>query len=99
MRVTRRVSHVEQELLYLSGAHEFTPGFSEVRASSLIFSFLCNVLYFVVCPFLTIVLCPSSIDGFWLPLDWRVLITPRLTGSDYPIGIFKLSLQVDAICG
>jgi hypothetical protein len=63
-RVTRRVSHVEQELLYLCGAHEFTPGFSEVRASSLIFSFLCNVLYFVVYPFLTIVLCPSSIDGF-----------------------------------
>jgi hypothetical protein len=43
------------------------------------------------------VVCPSSIDDFWLPL-WYLLtivlsVLLRLTTSDYPFGIFKLFLK------
>ena len=50
-----------------SGAPEFAPGFQQGSCYS-IFSFMCNVLQIVVCPFvrfcLAIVVCPSQIYGF-----------------------------------
>ena len=44
------VSLAEQELLYFTGAHEFTPGFSGVRAPRF------SVFYFVLCRLLFVVL-------------------------------------------
>jgi len=66
-RLTRRIP--------LVGAPEFTPCFYWGSCNS-IFSFMCNVLKIVVCPFSFghCVVCSSSINGFWLP----------------PFGIFKL---------
>ena len=43
----------------------------------LIFSFLCSVLYFIVCPFVVFLVV-------------IVLSVLRFTASDYPFGIFKL---------
>ena len=68
------VSLVEQELLTLSGAPEFTPGFSGVRVTrSLV---LCKCFVDRCLPLCTFsfdhcVVCPSSIYGFWLPL-WYI---------------------------
>ena len=52
----------------LSGSPEFTPSCKRGSYCS-IFSFLCNALWIVVCPFSFghCVVCPS-IYGFWLPL-------------------------------
>ena len=59
-----------------SGAPEFAPGFQQGSCYS-IFSFMCNVLQIVVCPFvrfcLAIVVCPSQIYGFCLTL-WYLQI-------------------------
>ena len=47
---------------------EFNPGF-QLGSCYSIFSFICNVLYIVVYPFsFAIVLSPSPIYGFWIPL-------------------------------
>ena len=45
--------------------------FSEVRVS-LIMSFVCSVLYIIVCPFLLgyFIVCSSWKYGFWIPLFW-----------------------------
>ena len=56
---------------YPSGAHEFIPGFSEVRVTRSLALYVCFVdrclsvctFYFGHC-----VVCSSSIYGFWLPL-------------------------------
>jgi hypothetical protein len=50
---------------------------------SSIFSFLCNILYFVMCPFVL----------FLLAIALSIL---RITASDYPVGIFKLFCQAFA---
>ena len=48
----------------------------------------CRSLFVLLSFFCHYVVCPSSIYGFWLPL-WYL----RFTDSDYPFGIFKLSLS------
>ena len=58
---------------YPSGASAFTPGFQWGSYFSMIFSFICNVLQFVVRPFSFghCVVCSSSTYGFWLPLQYH----------------------------
>ena len=56
---------------------ELTPGF-QWGSCYLIFSYMCNVLQIIVCPFV----------HFLLVLVFSVL--PRFMDSDYPFGIFKL---------
>ena len=64
--------------IFPSGAPDFTPGFQWGSCYS-IFSFMCNVLQIVVCPFVL----------FLLAIVLSVLL--RFTDSDYPFGIFKFS--------
>jgi hypothetical protein len=51
---------------YPSGTHEYTSGFQS-ESCCLILSFLCNVLYIIVCTFSVghCNECPPSIYGFW----------------------------------
>ena len=71
---------MEQELpTDPSVEYEFTPGFKLASRCS-IFSFLCSILWIVVCPFVL----------FRLVI---VLSVFRFTDSDYPFGIFKLFLS------
>ena len=62
---------------YPSEAHEFTPGFQWDSYCS-IFSFLCSLLYFIVCPF-----------GFCFVLPIVLSDLLRFTASDYPFVILK----------
>ena len=62
---------------YISGTPEFTPVFSGVRQCYSIFSFMCNVLQIVVCPFVL----------FILGIVLSVLL--RFMDFDYPFGIYK----------
>jgi uncharacterized membrane protein YhaH (DUF805 family) len=64
---------VRKGAVYSSRATEFTPGFYSI------FSFMCNVLYIVVCPFVSF-------------LSAIVLSVLRCTDSDYSSGIVKLFL-------
>ena len=64
---------------YPSRAPEFTPGFQWGSCYS-IFSFMCNALQIVVCPFVL----------FLLAIALSVL---RYTDSDYTFGFFKLFIS------
>ena len=66
-------------------------------------SFLCRVLYIIVCHFSFghCFVCPSSIYLFWLPL-WYLLaialsVLHRFTYSDYPFGIYLQTLLIHQI--
>ena len=79
LTVARRVSHVEQKLLTLSGHLSSLPVFSGVRvARSLVLCIVCCITFVVL--FLLSVghctVCPSSVYDFWLP----------------PFGIFQIFL-------
>jgi hypothetical protein len=70
---------------YISGAPEFTPGFSGFSCYS-IFSFMCMfcrsmfvLLYFL---FGHCVVCSSSNYGFWLPLWYLQTLLPTVILSD-----------------
>jgi hypothetical protein len=56
-----------------SGSPEFTPVF-QLGSNCSIFSFLCSILYIIVCSFSFghCNVCPSLLCGFWLPL-WYLL--------------------------
>ena len=75
------------------GASEFIPGFNGSSCCS-IFSFWCNVLLIVVCPFLfghCVVVYPSSY-GFWLYLQTiRGLLTTCLTPTTLPRAVIPTS--------
>ena len=75
-RVTRRVPHVEQDLLTLPG-HMSSPPFISGGSCCSIISFLYIVLQIVVC----------RLALFLLAIMFSVL---RITVSDYTFGIFKL---------
>lgn len=63
--VTRRVSHVENDLLTFQGAHEFTLGFSGFRVARTLVIFCSSLfVYLFVC--LSVIVCPSMY-AFWLP--------------------------------
>ena len=49
-----------EETIYPSGAHKFTPSVWWGSCCS-IFSFLCSVLYFIVCPFVLFVVIALSV--------------------------------------
>jgi len=71
IRVTLQVPHIEQELLnYPSVTPDFIPVFSGVRVtqSLVLWGVFCTSLF--CCPFCFghLIVCPSSIYGFWLPL-------------------------------
>ena len=65
---------------YPSGAPEITPGFSEVRVTRSLISYVCFVDR-----------CLSFCTFFLLTIVFSVLL--RYTDSDYTFGIFKLFLQ------
>ena len=70
-------------ILCCSFKFAFTDLFPDVSYSYYsIFSFMCNVLWIVVCPFVLLSFCP-----FLLAIVLSVL---RFTNSDYLFGIFKL---------
>jgi hypothetical protein len=70
-------------ILCCSFKFAFTDLFPDVSYSYYsIFSFMCNILWIVVCPFVFLSFCP-----FLLAIALSVL---RFTNSDYLFGIFKL---------
>ena len=88
LTVTRRVSHVEQELHTHPEHISSPPVFSWVRVTRCLdlYVMFCGSLFFLL-SFFFWPLCFSLIYGFWLPL-WYL----RFTASDYSFGIFKLFL-------
>ena len=85
-KATRRMAHVEQELLTLSENMNSPQVFSGVRvALSLVFCVMFCRLLFVVC---SVVLCLWAI----------VLSVLRYTASGYPFGIFKTFLWQFIYC-
>jgi hypothetical protein len=75
-RLTRRVSLVEQELPYPSGAPEFTPGFSGVRVTRSLVLCVCFV--------------DRCLSFCTFSFGHCVLL--RITDSDYLFGILRLFL-------
>ena len=70
---------------YPSGAHEYIPGFSQVRVTPSL------VLCVMFCRRLFVSLS-------FVPLTIVVLAVLRLTYSDYPFGIFKVILKTKIKC-
>jgi hypothetical protein len=73
-KLTRCVPHVEQELLTLSDHLSSPPVFSGDSCCSIV-SFLCSVLYIVVCPLFLLTLCCLSFS------DLRLLITTLVSSN------------------
>jgi len=76
-RVTRWVPLVEQELLTLPGQLSSPPGLNGVRVTRSLILFVCFVercLSFCPFSFSHCVVCPSSIYGFWLFVNFLILM-------------------------
>jgi hypothetical protein len=95
-RVTRRVSHVKQELFTLPEHLSSPPIFSEVRvARSLVFNvMLCRPLFVLLSFFFWPLYCLFFFDlrllitSLWYLLAIVLSVLLRFTASDYPFGIF-----------
>jgi hypothetical protein len=80
-RLTRRVPHVDQELLTLPEHLSSPPVFSGVHVTRSLVWYVCFVdrcLSFCTFSFGHYVVCSSSIYGFWLPLWYlQILLCPN----------------------
>ena len=96
-RVTRRVSHVEQELLTHPEHLSLLPVFMLLDLNFCVYYFSDRSLFFWPFSFGRCVVCPSSIYGFWLSI-WYLQIrlrTERVFGMPSSLQVIVAAYSIN----